>query len=95
MTAQVLSYILSITGGLIVILLAIVGFWLSRYVKSTDELSKVVVSLRILVQSIITEQSGFRDHCKIYTNTSTKRFNSHAKRLDDHETRISVIEATK
>jgi len=95
MTEQMLLYIISIAGGLIIILLGIVGFWLSRYVKSTDELNKVVVSLRILVQSINTEHVEFRDRCREHSSLTTKRLHSHDKKIDDHESRISVLEATK
>jgi len=47
------------------------------------------------VQSINTEHAEFRDRCREHSSLTTKRLHSHDKKLDDHESRISVIEATK
>ena len=95
MSQTFLSIILSVSGALIMILLGIVGFFLKRYIKSTDSLTKVVTSLETVIQVTLVEQKAFQAKCDIHTQTTTKRLDAHANRLDDHQTRLSVIESQK
>lgn len=84
-------------------LLAVVGFFVAYYFRrsmtSTDKLSDSVNKL----QNSITGMNGIilandekfqslkneneKEHCR-----TERRLNDHAKRIDEHETRISILE---
>lgn len=95
MSIETLSYILTIAAALIVGLLAIVGFWLSRYVQSTDELKKVVIDLRLLVASIRSDQVSFKVAFDEFKKTAIDRLNSHSKRLDQQKESITRLQEKK
>lgn len=95
MIPQTFYVILTIAGTIISILLGLVGFWLARYVRSTDELTKVVTSLRIVVEIMGTSQKDFQASCAKHTELTERRLNIHSEKLEDHEKRITIMETGK
>jgi hypothetical protein len=93
MPSLITNLIISIAGSLIVILLSIVAFWLTRYVRSTDALHKSFTELNTTVKVQGNDQGNFKERCTEHTTRTTKKLISQGKRLDNHETRISVIES--
>lgn len=73
--------ILSVTGSLIAILLAVIAFFLQRFVRQNDQMVSDINSIKIIITASQSELEGLKvsnhdGHCTI-TN-----------RLDDHEARI-------
>lgn len=89
------SIVLSVASGLIVILLAVVGYWLSRYVSSTDRLTMTVTKLNLTVAGLLSDQKSFKEACSERHSVTVKRLDSHAEKLDKHDRRITKLEAVK
>jgi len=86
------SIVLSLAGTIIVILLGIIAFWLKRFISSSDDLTKGLNNLALALTEEKTKSKSFQEVCKGNVAVTTKRLNSHAKKLENHEERIIVIE---
>lgn len=82
-----LTYILWIAGAVITILLAVIGCFLRMQAEASQNLAKSVSELTVAVNVL---QSQSQDRHPV----TERRLNEHAKRLDDHERRITIIETT-
>ena len=71
------------------------GFFLTRYVKATDSLTKTVIKLDKSLGESITNQSNFKENCRDKHTTVDKRLDDHGDRLDKHAERITKLEAVK
>lgn len=83
-----LKLIFFISGSLILVLLAVVGFFLRQQVIVSQKLTEAVNELTIAINVI---QSQENDRHPIHE----RRLNEHATRINDHEKRMSVIEVIK
>ena len=86
------SIVLSLAGTIIVILLGIIAFWLKRFISSSDDLTKGLNNLAIALTEEKTKFKGFEKACNSNVELTTRRLNSHSKKLENHEERIIVIE---
>lgn len=80
-----LKLILFISGSLILVLLALVGFFLRQQVIVSQNLTEAVNELTIAINVI---QSQEKDRHPVHE----RRLNEHSSRIADHERRIGVIE---
>lgn len=80
-----LKLILFISGSLILVLLALVGFFLRQQVIVSQNLTEAVNELTIAINVI---QSQEKDRHPVHE----RRLNEHSSRISDHERRLGVIE---
>jgi hypothetical protein len=82
-------------SGILTILLAAVGYFLSRIMKNMEDLNSSVVDLRISFEGERQRLQGMTEnHIKLQTETS-ERLSIHGRKIDNHETRIAVLEHRK
>ena len=79
------NLILSLAGALILLLLAIIGYFLKQQITASQALTDAVNSLTTTVQVMQARQED--QHPVIES-----RLTSHGKRLDCHDKQITVIE---
>ncbi|MCK5821366.1 MAG: hypothetical protein KAH17_05755 [Bacteroidales bacterium] len=89
------SIVLSLAGTIIMILLGVIAFWLKRFISSSDDLTLSLNNLTVAMTEEKTKLKSFQETCKSNVAVTTKRLNAHAKRIDSHEVRITVIEKAK
>lgn len=80
-----LKLILFISGSLILVLLAVVGFFLRQQVTVSQNLTNAVNELTVAINVI---QSQEKDRHPVHE----RRLNEHSTRITNHENRIRVIE---
>lgn len=86
---------LTILSSILTLLIAVVGFWLNRFVKSIDALAATVSKLQL-------DQRGNSTACTEKHKVVNARFKDSDEdlkeiheQMNDHETRITVIEKQK
>ena len=55
--------LLSIAGGLIIFLLGIIGFWLQKWIRSTDALTEAIHKLQVLFATTQANIDEIQKHC--------------------------------
>ena len=84
---ETLKLTLWIAGGIIIMLLGVVAYFLKRQITVSEILTKAVNNLTTAV-TVLESQNKDR-HPVI-----ERRLNTHAKRLDEHDIRSARIETT-
>ncbi len=88
------SIITFIAPGVFATLLAIIGYFLNGVMKNMRELNKSVIDLRIAFEGEKQRLISLSDNqVKLQQGVEGKLI-SHSKKIDNHETRISVLEHT-
>ena len=85
--------LLTIAGSVILVLLAVVGFFLKGFnqnVKSLENSSHKLETATSVLKEIITNMQG---NCKERHNIIDKRLNDHSSRLDHHSKDIAVLKS--
>jgi hypothetical protein len=93
MNESVLTFILSVTGFLIVMLLGIIAFFLKEFAEQVKMLKLAVSELQLIVGSEKTRSESFIKSCEKVHTVVDKRLDEHGKRLDLHEMEISLIKS--
>lgn len=86
-----LEQLLTIAGALIVILLGIIGFWIQKWIKSTDALTLAISDLRVLIATTQGSVDTIRQNCASRCTVVDTRLNSHSKAIQDHALDIALI----
>ena len=86
-----MEQLLALAGALIVILLGIVGFWIQKWIKSTDALTQAISDLRVLLATTQTSVESLKQNCSSRCLVVDSRLNSHAKSIHDHALDIALI----
>ena len=86
-----LNVLLASAGGLIVILLGIIGFWIQKWIKSTDALTEAISDLRVLIATTQGSVDTIRQNCASRCTVVDNRLNSHSKAIQDHSLDIALI----
>lgn len=82
---ETLKLILIISGSIILIMLAIVGYFIDRQIEASKALSDAVSALKIVVNTLKTQ-------CDIQNPVFERRLNEHSRVIDDHGDRLTIIE---
>jgi hypothetical protein len=81
----------ALAGTLIVILLGIVGFWIQKWIKSTDALTEAIQNLKILFATSQTTMTNLEKHCEARCKLVDDRLKSHSGILHGHTTDIELL----
>ena len=92
MTYQTVIFILSISGSLIIILLAIIGFFTKKLIETVGSLQGLVAKLENILEVEKTHRSDMdkqneADHCKFHES-----IRDNTQRITEAEKKILVIE---
>ena len=90
-----IELVLAIAGGLILILLGIIGWWIQKWIRSTDKLTEAIGQLRVDFASSRTDVSNIQNHCQARKNLVDDRLNKHSVMLHQHETDIAILKNRK
>ena len=86
-----MEQLLALAGALIVILLGIVGFWIQKWIKSTDALTLAISDLRVLIATTQGSVDSLKQNCTSRCTVVDSRLNSHSKAIQDHSLDIALI----
>ncbi|MCD4681124.1 MAG: hypothetical protein K8S00_12135 [Bacteroidales bacterium] len=96
MEQNTLEFILSISGIITVLLLAVIGFFLRQFIKSVNSLREVIIEIRIMVNSQKFDLTNFKRTCEdrhTYLSTNIRTIND---QISKHQDSITVLkERTK
>ncbi|MFO7616252.1 MAG: hypothetical protein R6V75_03300 [Bacteroidales bacterium] len=86
-----MEQLLALAGALIVILLGIIGFWIQKWIKSTDALTLAISDLRVLIATTQGSVDSLKQNCTSRCKVVDSRLNSHSKAIQDHSLDIALI----
>lgn len=86
-----MEQLLALAGALIVILLGIIGFWIQKWIKSTDALTLAISDLRVLIATTQGSVDSLKQNCTAQCTVVDSRLNSHSKAIQDHSLDIALI----
>lgn len=93
MNPETLTFAMSLSGFIIILLLGIIGYFFRQTYATLKDLVEIVNNLKMIMNIQKNELSNFKSGCTEKHHTITHRLNTHADRLDDHGNRITAIEA--
>ncbi|MDP2060675.1 MAG: hypothetical protein Q8J97_13115 [Flavobacteriaceae bacterium] len=102
MTTELYSFILTLAGVAISLLLAVIGYFLKKnadatdkYVLVTENLTKAVNSLNITVQLLENSQANLVSNSSMQHEIIDKRLNAHSEKINEHSEEIATLKAIK
>ena len=60
---RAIEILLSVSGAFIIILLGIIGFWIQKWIKSTEALTDAIQNLRVLFATTQANIDEIQKHC--------------------------------
>jgi len=89
-----MEQLLALAGALIVILLGIVGFWIQKWIKSTDALTEAISDLRVEIATNQVNVDSIKQHCASRCILIDGQINVHAKSIQENSLDIALIKQT-
>ena len=86
-----LEQLLALAGALIVILLGIIGFWIQKWIKSTDALTEAISELRVLLATTQGSVESLKQNCSSQCALVDNRLNSHSRSIQEHTLDIALL----
>ncbi len=86
-----IEVVLALSGGLILILLGIIGWWIQKWIRSTDKLTEAIGELRCDFASSRTDVANIQSRCLTRENLVDDRLNKHSAMIHQHETEIAIL----
>jgi len=93
MDTSVLSFVVALCGSIIILLLAVVAFFIKKFIGKVDDISIAVASICINVEHNNTEFDGYEKSNNQQHVIIDTRLASHANSINDHEKRLIKIGA--
>lgn len=91
MDSPVLSFVLSLSGILITIMLGVIGFFIKKLIAGIDKLKEAFDELRIVVSVQKSKIDTFDKSCGLMHGNINKRLDNHGERIAKNERRIDVL----
>jgi hypothetical protein len=91
---ELTNLILSISGILITMLLAIIGFFLKRQVSVVECLTDSVNALNVSMEVVRNNEINYKVNCGTRHSGINKTLETHQNRLEDQKTAIAIINTT-
>ena len=88
---HLIELLLSIAGFLILFLLGIIGFWIQKWIRSTDALTEAIQNLKVLFATSQTTMTNLEKHCEARCKLVDDRLKSHSGILHGHTTDIELL----
>lgn len=87
MNEQLFYWVISMSGVIISLLLVVIGFFLTKFIKSVDDMQSSVEALNVAI-SAFSEKfiSNSKEH-----EVTERRLNEHSRRIDEHEICITRL----
>ena len=76
---HLIELLLSIAGFLILFLLGIIGFWIQKWIKSTDALTEAISDLRVQIANNQINVESLKQHCTAHCTMIDRQMNIHSK----------------
>lgn len=92
---HLLEIVLAIAGALILLLLGIIGFWIQKWIRSTDALTEAITNLKILFATTQTSVTNIETNCASRCKLIDERLNNHSGFIHNHDTQIQLLQQTK
>lgn len=92
MTEQILTLILSIAGGIIVLLLGALGYGIKEFVNSAKGMSSSVNELRAWLTGQDKDVSFLKSNCAVISKETSDKLSHHDERLDGHDDKLGEHE---
>jgi len=92
MTEILYKTLLSISGSVILLLIGILGYFLKQNIAVLKNVTEALQSFREDYIQTKEKVSNMQEGCKDRHKIIDHRLNSHAKRLDQHEKDIAVLQ---
>ena len=91
---HLLELILTLAGTLIIILLGIIGFWIQKWIRSTDNLTEAITNLKVLFAGTQVSVDTLMENCKARCILEDTRLNAHADSIHTHTVEIELLKLT-
>jgi len=92
MNSETYQFVLAVVGPIMVLLLAIIGFFLRQQVTATKMLTDTVNILNTSVEVLRNNHSNFSVTDNERHSIVNRRLDSHSEKINDHEKRIIKLE---
>ena len=89
---RAIEILLSVAGAIIIILLGIIGFWIQKWIKSTEALTDAIQNLRILYATTTANIDEIQKHCDSRCINIDIRLEEQTKSLQKAITDIAVLQ---
>jgi hypothetical protein len=86
-----MEQLLALAGGLIVILLGIVGFWIQKWIKSTDALTEAISDLRVEIATNQVNVDSLKQNCANRCILIDGQLTVHAKSIQENSLDIALL----
>jgi len=86
-----MEQLLALAGALIIILLGIVGFWIQKWIKSTDALTEAISDLRVEIATNQVNVESLKQHCTAHCTMIDRQMNIHSKSIQENSLDIALI----
>lgn len=89
------EFVLSIAGAMILLLLGIIGFWMQKWIRSTDALTEAITNLKVLFAGTQTSMANLEKNCSNRCRIVDETLSKHSGSINDHHTEIELLKAYK
>lgn len=86
-----MEQLLALAGALIVILLGIVGFWIQKWIRSTDALTEAISDLRVEIATNQVNVDSLKQHCANRCTMIDGQINLHTKSIQENSLDIALL----
>ena len=85
------TLLLSIAGAIIILLLGVNGYFMKKWIESTEALTNSVNALKTAVALLKSENGNNEKFCKSRHDVIDKRLNAHSEKLNEHSESIAEL----
>jgi hypothetical protein len=86
-----MEQLLALAGALIVILLGIVGFWIQKWIKSTDALTEAISDLRVEIATNQVNVDSLKQHCANRCTMIDGQISLNTKSIQENSIDIALL----
>lgn len=90
---SIITIIFSVISGILVLLISIIGYWLTKFIKSVDTLADIVSEIQIQMSG----RNAGCDEKHISINARLKSIENHIDEIktvqNKHDTAISILQS--
>ena len=91
---HLIELLLSIAGFLILFLLGIIGFWIQKWIRSTDALTDAISDLRVEIATNQVNVDSLKQHCATRCTMIDGQLTIYSKAIQENSLDIALIKQT-
>ena len=91
---HLVELLLSIAGFLILFLQVIIGFWIQKWIKSTDALTEAISDLRVEIATNQVNVDSLKQHCASRCTMIDGQLNIFSRSIQENSLDIALIKQT-